>query len=62
MQKYEDIENKYVRMYCSTTHFPELQFFGPHNKPYGVHGLSKNYNIRFDTKLVHGTYSTSCIP
>ena len=62
VQKNEDIEHKYVRMYCSTTQFPEFTFCGPHNKPYGVHRLSKHYNIRFDTKIVHGTCSTRCIP
>ena len=61
MQKYEDFEHKDDIMYCATTQFPELPFCGPHNKPYGVYGLSNNYKMRFDTNLDHDTYDIFCI-
>ena len=41
-------------MYCDKIKFPALPFFGPHPKPRGARGLSKNYHLRFDTKLGHG--------
>ena len=40
-------------MYCDTNQFPTLPFCGPHTKPYGARGLSKNYHVRFDPKLDH---------
>ena len=40
-------------MYCNTNQFPELPFCGPHSKPHGEKGLSNNYNLRFDPKLVN---------
>ena len=51
----EDVDNQYINMYLVTNKFPELSFCGPHIKPYGVRGLSKNYHIYFDPKLGHGT-------
>ena len=41
-------------MYCDTNQLPGLPFCGPHPKPHGARGLSKNYYLRFDTKLGHG--------
>ena len=49
-------------MYCATNQFHDLNFIGIHNKPHGVRGLGKNYHMRFDTKLGHGTYAIRCIP
>ena len=49
-------------MYCTTNPFPELEFFGPHNKQHGARGLVKHYHIRFDPKLGPGTYKMGCIP
>ena len=40
-----------VIMYRNKNQFLALTFCGPHYKPYGVRGLSKYYNFRFDTKL-----------
>ena len=41
-------------MYCDTNQFPALPFFGPHKKPRGTRGLSKNYHLCFYPKLGHG--------
>ena len=38
-------------MYCNTSQFPELSFFGPHSKPHGARGLNKHYHLRFYPKL-----------
>ena len=59
--------NKYfkhqdVKIYCATNQFPELNFLGPHNKPHSIHRYGKNYHMRFDNKLGHGTYAIHCIP
>ena len=43
-----------MKIYCATNQFPELQFFGSHNKPHVVRGLGKHCHMRFDTKLGHG--------
>ena len=43
-----------MRNYCNTNQFPALPFCGPHSKPHGARGLSKHYNLRFDTKLGNG--------
>ena len=45
------VELKYVKMYCNTNQLQELLFSGPHSKPHGAKGLSKHYNLRFDTKI-----------
>ena len=49
-----DVEHKNVKMYCNTNQFPELSFCGPHSKPHGARGLSKNYHLRFYPKLGMG--------
>ena len=49
-------------MYCDTNQFPELPFCGPHPNPNGSRGLSKNYHLCFDTKLVHGICSIRHMP
>ena len=54
-EKYEDVENQDVKVYCATTQFPELISYGTHNKPYCVQGWSDHYKMRFDTKLGHCT-------
>ena len=37
-EKYEDVENQDVKVYCATTQFPELIYYGTHSKPYCVQG------------------------
>ena len=54
VQDNADVAHKYVRMYCNTNQFPELSFCGPHYKPHGASGLSKNYQLRFDPKIGNG--------
>ena len=49
-------------IYCDTNQLPELPFCGPHPKPHGERGPSKNDNLRFDPKLGHGICEISCIP
>ena len=49
-------------MYFATNQFPELLFCGPHKKPRGVRGLSKNYHMCFDPKISHNTCSIFRIP
>ena len=56
------VEIKYVKMYCNTNKFPELPFCGPHSKPHGARGLSKNYHLRFDQKLGMGVCAILRIP
>ena len=48
------VELKYVKMYYNTNKFPELPFCGPHSKPHGARGMSKHYNLSFDTKTRYG--------
>ena len=49
-------------MYFDTNQFPELPFSGPHTKPFGARALSKNYHLRFDTKLGNGICEIRRIP
>ena len=51
VQKNEDIEHQYVKVYCTTNQFPPLKICGPHNEQHGVNGLSKNDQMRFFLKL-----------
>ena len=51
VQDNADIEHKDVKMYCNTSQFPELSFFGPHSKTHSTRGLSKHYHLCFDPKL-----------
>ena len=60
-QKNEDIEHRYVTFYFTTNQFPQLPFFGPHNKPRVVCGLIKHYHMHFETKLGCGTCAIRCI-
>ena len=57
VQHNKDVKHQEMTMYCATNQSPELKFLGPHNKPYGVCVFCKNYQMIFDTKLVHVTYS-----
>ena len=41
-------------MYCKINQFTALKFCGPHSKPHGARGLSKNYHLYFDPKLGNG--------
>ena len=56
------VELKYVKMYCNTNQFPALPFCGPHYKPHGTRGLSKNYHLRFDPKLGMGICTILRVP
>ena len=58
----DDVELKYVKMYCKTNQFTELSFYGTHSKPHGARGLSKHYNLRFDTKIGMGVREIIRIP
>ena len=51
-----------MKMYYARNHFTELKFLRPYNKLHGVRGLGKNYHMRFDTKLGHGTYKIRHTP
>ena len=41
---------KSVKMSCDSMQFHVLSFCGPHAKPHGLIGLSKQYHLRFDPK------------
>ena len=62
IQDNANVVQKDVKMYCDTNQFPALPFYGPHPKPCGETGLSKQYNLRFDPKLGHGICATLRIP
>ena len=49
-------------MYCDTNQLPALPFFGPHPKPHGARGLSKNYHLSFYPKLGHEACEIIRIP
>ena len=51
-----------MKIYCNKKKFPELPFCGPHSKPRGARGLSKNYHLSFDPKLGNGVCAIFCIP
>ena len=55
MQNNEYAKHQYVNIYCATNQFPDFSCCVPHNKPHGLSGLGKNYHMRFDPKLGHGT-------
>ena len=42
-------------MFYDTTQVTSLTFFGTHEKPHGVRGLSKNSHMQIYPKLGHGT-------
>ena len=54
IQDNADVAQKAVKFYCDTNQFPTLPVCGPHPKPHGARGLSKNHHLCFDPKLVHG--------
>ena len=62
VQDNPDVAHQYVRMYCNTNQFPALSFCGPHSKPHGATGLSKNYYLRFYPKLGMGICEILRIP
>ena len=62
MQDNADVYQKYVKTFCNNTHFTLFKFCGPHTKPHGVRGLSKNYHMQFYPKLVHGICTIRNIP
>ena len=56
-----DISHKYLIMYCNTNQFPALPFFDTYYTPHGARGVSKHYQLRFDTKLGNGVRVILCI-
>ena len=62
VQNNKYVEHQEVKIYCATNQFTELQFIGPHNKPYGVRRLCKNYHMHFDPKLGHVKCTICGIP
>ena len=62
VQDNASVELKYVKMYCNINQFPTSPFCGPHFKPHGARGISKHYNLRFDTKLGMGKRAICRIP
>ena len=51
IQKKEDMNHSDVEIYFHTTQFSAFKLCGPHNKPHGVRGLIKHYNIILDPKI-----------
>ena len=49
-------------MYCDKKQLSGLPFCGPHPRPHGARGLSKNYHLRFYPKLCHEICEIRCIP
>ena len=62
MQEDYDVLHKYVKMFCNANQFTSFQFCGPHKKPHGIRGSSKNYHMWFDPKLGHGICTICLIP
>ena len=62
VQDNAEVELKDVKMYCSKNIFPALPLCGPHYKTHGARSLSKNYHLRFHTKLGMGVYAIRRIP
>ena len=62
VQDNADVAHKYVKIYCVINQFTVLTFCGPHPKPHGARGLSKNHHLSFDTKLGHGIFEIRRIP
>ena len=62
VQDNADFEHKDVKMYCNKNQYPEFSFSGPHSKPHGSRGLSKNYHLRFYSKIGMGICAISRIP
>ena len=62
VQDNASVELKDVKMYCNTNEFPVLPFCGPHSKPHGSRGLSKNYHLHFDPKIGMGVCAIRRIP
>ena len=54
--------HKSVKKIVVKTSFRPFIFYVQHIKPHGVRGLSKNYHMRFDPKLVHGICAICQIP
>ena len=62
VQDNADVSHQYVRIYCNTRQISALPSCGPHYKPHGARGLSKNYHFRFDPKLGNSICEIFCIP
>ena len=62
VQDNADDSHQDVRMYCNKNKLPELSFCGPHSKPNGARGLSKNYNLCFDPKIGNDVCAIIRIP
>ena len=62
MQHNKGAKNQDMKIHCAKNHFTELKFLGPYNKPHGVCGLGKHYNMYFYAKLGHVIYEIHHIP
>ena len=62
IQDNADVAHTDVKIYCNKKQLPALPFFGPHSKPHGSRGSSKNYHLRFDPKLGNGICAIIHIP
>ena len=49
------MNNADVKNSCDITQFTAWQYCGPQAKTYVVQGLSKNYHLQLDLKLLYGT-------
>ena len=56
------IKGYHVQYFVIQTSFRTFLFCGPHTKPHGVKGLSKNYNMIFDPQLGHSIFAIRLIP
>ena len=62
VQDNSDVTHQYVRIYYNKNKFSALPFCGPHSKPNGARGLSKNYHLCFDPKIGNGVCAIIHIP
>ena len=62
VQDNDDVVHKYEKIYYDTNQLPALPFCGPYTNTHGERGLSRNYHLRFDTKLGHGICAIRHIP
>ena len=57
-----NMTQKYVKMYFTTTQFTVFPFCSHHAKTHGVQSLSNNYHLQLLPKFVHGKCAIQWIP
>ena len=62
IQEIKYVQQKCVKMSCSSMQFHELLFFSPHTKPHVVGGLNKHDHFLIDPKLGNGKIVIIRIP